>query len=693
MRGFQPKSRRENVAAPTTPAGGTSLATPHTHQLAAMEDRANQRPQVRETAQLQEKLNRPSLEPPVQLARKNGGRGRAGKFERQQHKQKRKEQEQAARHQERIIRDPRPPKSSGRGSSGPALNPWLTALLLTMMFTAVVAEGAQRVNNETPQSGSGGGGGRGSSNRGALVPVTSSNATMTTDLSMTPWTPSVLPGSFPGFNISSLLPFTPPPRVDNSRALVPVTESDRSQSGEREARETPSRRGGRRGPTPLPDRAELTRTLAEKTGLLEEQVKDVVDRYLPEGEGLEVGARSLDKLANHVKRLFGMRFEGEAEAPTFSGSGTAVTDAIERRLEAPAWEKLDAEEMLEKYEGQEPRLLQTISDIEAQLNRRGFLRRTIQQPMRWIDDLMQGRPFETAPVVDSEGRIDWSRQSGSSPQEQAAPSRQQPVRDNQVEALFARLQSEIPAADARDGCFARADFSAYYLQSLRGLKGVGKIRVEVKNARPDLRPQGELFRDAAVGREWLMHTAATITTEEGSTYVMDVALQRPLSRDEWIRALSVEPDDLTISSTDRWNFNLQDNQENGVSLIDVMSQMRGLYLNEVLGHGPGEEFASWVGWEYTMPAFAPIQTQTGAETYALEVQDPRGLFSGRELRQPLAPSEAGDYYHLEFPEQKLTLLVPKAFRGKIKNTGISGLKVSKDEINRKLDEVRNHERS
>ncbi len=60
MRGFDQKSGRENAVTAQTHESRASLANPQTRQLAAMEDRANRRPQVRETAQLQEKLNSPN---------------------------------------------------------------------------------------------------------------------------------------------------------------------------------------------------------------------------------------------------------------------------------------------------------------------------------------------------------------------------------------------------------------------------------------------------------------------------------------------------------------------------------------------------------------------------------------------------------------------------------------------------------
>lgn len=60
MKGLDSKSRSADVATAQKHGRGIGLASPRTRQLAAMEDRANRRPQVRETAQLQEKLNAPN---------------------------------------------------------------------------------------------------------------------------------------------------------------------------------------------------------------------------------------------------------------------------------------------------------------------------------------------------------------------------------------------------------------------------------------------------------------------------------------------------------------------------------------------------------------------------------------------------------------------------------------------------------
>lgn len=58
MHGFQSKGRKERAGTPPK-SRGRGLESSRTSQLASMEDRANQSPRVRETAQLQEKLNAP----------------------------------------------------------------------------------------------------------------------------------------------------------------------------------------------------------------------------------------------------------------------------------------------------------------------------------------------------------------------------------------------------------------------------------------------------------------------------------------------------------------------------------------------------------------------------------------------------------------------------------------------------------
>ena len=60
MQGLDSKRRNEDVATAANHGRGIGLDNPRTLQLAAMEDQANRRPQVRETAQLQEKLNAPN---------------------------------------------------------------------------------------------------------------------------------------------------------------------------------------------------------------------------------------------------------------------------------------------------------------------------------------------------------------------------------------------------------------------------------------------------------------------------------------------------------------------------------------------------------------------------------------------------------------------------------------------------------
>ncbi|HEX6901169.1 MAG TPA: DUF4157 domain-containing protein [Thermoanaerobaculia bacterium] len=60
MYGLESKKGEDSARSPQQRQGKGGLDNPRTLQLAAMEDRANQRPQVRETAQLQEKLNAPN---------------------------------------------------------------------------------------------------------------------------------------------------------------------------------------------------------------------------------------------------------------------------------------------------------------------------------------------------------------------------------------------------------------------------------------------------------------------------------------------------------------------------------------------------------------------------------------------------------------------------------------------------------
>lgn len=623
--------------------------------------------------------------------RKGGWQPKPGKFEKQQHKWERRKLEQAAKHQQRVIENPRPSLSSSRG--GPPLNPWLTVLLLSLIIGGAAADMNQRLQQgEGGPDGGGpqrlrGGGGEGGHQGGAIT--TYSNSTIIDSLEgSSGLTPVSSPWTFRPGNWSIL------PRDTGGRDLGPSIGSERLTPDVLPSIQSPEQTPSGRAPARISDRKKIEQAISGKTGdLLEEQVALVLDRFFSQG-ALQPEVESPEKLASYIRRIYGKKVEGELEAPSFARAPVReVKKAIGDRLASPVWAKLDKAGVLRKYEGEEPRLLQVISEIETHLHRRGYYEkdRTIQDPARWIDGAMQGRPFESTPSINTEGQLVWGQ---GAPQEKPVPEDLKPVKDTEVGELFARLQGEVPHADARDGCFARADFSAYTMQVLRGLKGVGKIRIEVKSGKFDLSPRQEIFLDAAVGQKWQMHTAATLTTEEGQTYVMDVALQKPLSADEWIDALGVERAGLTVSNTTKWNYDLKEGKENGVSLIDVLSQTRGLYLSEVLGAAESGEPERWDTWEDSM-TFLPVEQRPRAKTYVLQAQNQKsmksGLFGGREV----GPSENVDlesHYRLDFEEEQLTLLVPKGVGEKgIRNTGISGLKVSKEAINAQLKKKRSEQ--
>ncbi len=286
--------------------------------------------------------------------------------------------------------------------------------------------------------------------------------------------------------------------------------------------------------------------ISDETKLLKEQVEDVLGHFQNEESQVSYQSASLNELTNYVKKVYGQKYEGKAQMPDlFKGQSVKIKLEVTSRLSHPVWKNVEIDELMEQHAGKEPEILKAITQIEIHLKRRGYMKENyqIQNPYLWINGYISGTPFESTPNVNSKGEIIWDNNQKTMPKELQAPGDLNPVNDKEIAGIFKMLQSQVPTGDADNGCFARADFSAYYMQVLRGFENVGKIRVDVKSGKMDLKPTEKHYVKGVEGTVWQMHTAATITTSEGKTYVMDVALKDPLEPAAWISALTSLSDD------------------------------------------------------------------------------------------------------------------------------------------------------
>lgn len=438
---------------------------------------------------------------------------------------------------------------------------------------------------------------------------------------------------------------------------------------------------------------ELVDHIAKETGLISEQVEEVIGHFHLDKEKISYHSGSLNELTNYVKKVYGKEYSGKAGMPEVRGKDSLVRQTVKKRLKSEIWGKVKFSDILDPYKDKMAEVLNAITQIEIHLKRRGYLdeKYIIEHPKAWIDQYLEGVPFESTPVVNNEGKILWRKDQKTMPKELTGRKSETVVTDREIPGIFGMLQSQVPGKDPKDGCFARADFTSYYMQVLRDFKGVGKIRVDVKSGNSDLKPTSTHFMEGVEGVVWKMHTAATITTKDGQTYVMDIALQKPLTPDEWIKALTaMSGDQLIISNTKKWNYHLGDQKENGVSLIDVLSQLRGLHISEMFGHKNNKGLLPWSTWENAKD-FAPIDEVKKIKNYVLRATDEpnkmKGIFKGEEISDASALEDPSSYCKLDFLDNHVVLYVPREVT-KIRMTGISGIgRISKEDIEERCKEL------
>lgn len=435
---------------------------------------------------------------------------------------------------------------------------------------------------------------------------------------------------------------------------------------------------------------ELASRIGAECDISPERVSFVLARFNVDGDKTAFVSESYPELVNYVKKVFGVKFQGKASMPSLDlNTPTQLVEGIRTRLGGVTWKHLNKEKLLDEYKDKESEVLAAITEIEIHLNRRSYFNEedsnSIGNPRAWIDDMMNGKPFESTPTTNSKGELQWDNKQKKMPKELNAPEVTKTISNDDVQKIFSLLQSQMPGKDANNGCFARADFTAYYMNVLRGFGGVGKIRVDVKSGASDLKPTAETYLDGVEGVLWGMHTASTIKTKEGATFVMDISLKQPLSPSAWISGLtSLSAEELTISNTDQWDYHLGDNKPHGVSFFELMDQLRGLHISEMYGkRDDAGRLLPHGTWGNQKLAFSAVDSVPKEKIYVLkadtERHKERGIFRGEELQASHNLSSLDEYCKIEFPEQHLTFYVPKGVE-KVRTTGIDGLKISKKEI-------------
>ncbi|MBS0652484.1 MAG: hypothetical protein JSR39_03040 [Verrucomicrobia bacterium] len=343
---------------------------------------------------------------------------------------------------------------------------------------------------------------------------------------------------------------------------------------------------------------------------------------------------------------------------------TALRDVLtSNRFSPDLAEKREFHDLVVQYG--EDRVLSAVREIGAQTAAKLSGTETIVHGYEMIRDVLEkGHVFTGVPVMVSEP----SSPTGFSLQwrDSTEGSRLSPIRDSgiycekgqeetvlaatqkasyfatrdQMNEAFQHLKSNIPTGLKNDGCDMRCYWASFLLENLYGCESV-KIKADHRD--------GMLLETkppfAFEGVEWRMHTAPVVKLADGSEYVMDVALDRPMPLREWLDCLHSNQEQLSLSYSDRWDLECKSAAEapQTIDMERLQKDLRGLYLFEMVdgNQSVNPDFSrrrssTWMSWVDEVRGFSPVPQEQPVVSVIVDfIKQPDGRFSPKIEHLPM----------------------------------------------------------
>lgn len=211
---------------------------------------------------------------------------------------------------------------------------------------------------------------------------------------------------------------------------------------------------------------------------------------------------------------------------------------------------------------------------------------------------------------------------------------------DQMNEAFQHLKSNIPTGLKNDGCDMRCYWASFLLENLYGCESV-KIKVDHRDGMLLQTKLPFVFE----GVEWRMHTAPVVKLADGSEYVMDVALDRPMPLKEWLDCLHPNQEELSLSYSTRWDLECKSASETpqAMDLERLQKDLRGLYLFEMVdgNESINPDFSrrrsnTWMSWVEEVRGFSPVPQEQSVVSVIVDfIKHPDGRFSPKIEQLPM----------------------------------------------------------